>query len=82
MARPKNTAKNKKACYFFVIKIHEKLLFLILRVIGRVRICGPPPKTTLRYTDTKKTRQKKACDFFAIKNHEKSPFLFFESKAG
>ena len=54
----KHRKNKKKGCDFFEIKDHEKLLFFILRIIGRVRIRGQKPKTTLNYTSTKKHRKK------------------------
>ena len=51
-----NTAENKKVGDFFEIKVHEKIPFVILQIIGRVRIRDQKPKTTLHYTAPKKHR--------------------------
>ena len=42
---------------FFAIKNHEKLSFFMLGIMGRVRIRGKPPKTTLKHVATNKYRE-------------------------
>ena len=61
---PSNTEKNwKKYTTFWKLKI----TYFILRITGKVRIRGPPPKTILRYIYTKHRESYKKRWFFIPK---------------